>query len=248
MSLNPTAIEWVVGPDGAPGRTWNPIVGCSRGCSYCYARRIAKRFKHQCQQCHEFTPHLHPERLGDPAKRKKPTGIFVCSMGELFDPALPPVNTSAVLAAMWEVPRHRYYLLTKRPKRLVSRLGGMYAHDPWWVGTSVSTQPEADERIPQLLKMRGDGDWPVLYASVEPLLGPVVLPFCEPLGISREGVGYPATNLDWVIIGAQTGPRSPVPDPAWVQALIDQCREANVPVFLKDNLKWPETIQEMPEG
>jgi protein gp37 len=34
---------------------------------------------------------------------------------------------------------------------------------------------------------------------------------------------------------------------AWVQSLIDQARGAGVPVFLKDNLNWPEQIREWPE-
>lgn len=43
-----TKIEWVCGPDGTPGKTWNPIRGCSHapslGCQNCYAERIAGRF------------------------------------------------------------------------------------------------------------------------------------------------------------------------------------------------------------
>jgi protein gp37 len=45
-----------------------------------------------------------------------------------------------------------------------------------------------------------------------------------------------------------TGPGAKPPKPEWVQNIIDQCRDANVPVFLKDNLKWPEKIQEFPTG
>jgi protein gp37 len=37
-----TKIEWVRNPDGTPGETWNPVVGCSKvsaGCQHCYAER-----------------------------------------------------------------------------------------------------------------------------------------------------------------------------------------------------------------
>lgn len=36
--MNKTPIEWT-------DYTWNPITGCLRGCSYCYARKMAHRFK-----------------------------------------------------------------------------------------------------------------------------------------------------------------------------------------------------------
>jgi protein gp37 len=45
--LGKTSIEWTRGDDGAMGRTWNPIRGCSRvseGCRHCYAERVAARF------------------------------------------------------------------------------------------------------------------------------------------------------------------------------------------------------------
>ena len=36
--MNKTKIEWA-------DATWNPVTGCLHGCEYCYARRIAERFK-----------------------------------------------------------------------------------------------------------------------------------------------------------------------------------------------------------
>jgi protein gp37 len=39
-----TSIAWVLGPDGAPGYTWNPVAGfraVSKGCENCWAARLA---------------------------------------------------------------------------------------------------------------------------------------------------------------------------------------------------------------
>ena len=57
---------------------------------------------------------------------------------------------------------------------------------------------------------------------------------------------WPFDNLDWIIIGAQTNPYRP-PKPEWVQFIIDEARLSDIPLFLKDNLRWAETIQEWPE-
>ena len=76
------------------------------------------------------------------------------------------------------------------------------------------------------------------FISLEPLLDNVDFNVFEG--------GY--SGLGWLIIGAQTGPGAVPPKPEWVQNIIDQARAAGVPIFLKDNLNWPEKIQEWPGG
>ena len=65
--MNKTKIEWC-------DYTWNPIVGCLRGCPYCYAKKIAHRFGV------DFNPHIIPERLE--AKCPKDKIIFANSMSD----------------------------------------------------------------------------------------------------------------------------------------------------------------------
>ena len=75
-----TAIEWC-------DASWNPVVGCTKvstGCKFCYAERVSTRMGQ------EFTKvTLHPERLGIPLHWRKPRKIFVCSMSDLFQDAVP---------------------------------------------------------------------------------------------------------------------------------------------------------------
>ena len=95
------------------------------------------------------------------------------------------------------------------------------------LGTSVTCQDDAKERIPALLETTRHGG---RFVSVEPMLGPVCLtPWL------RDG------GLDWVIIGAQTGPGAPRLDIRLVAALGRQCREAGVPLFVKGNVPIVET-------
>ena len=157
--------------------TWNPVVGCTKGCDYCYARRQAKRFKKKCGLCYYFTPHLHLSRLNDPdLGRKKLARIFLGSMGELFDPDDRIITgtthrvpaRSAVTLVLQHVaghPRHTFIILTKRPDRAKE-----YDFPPnVWLLTSIENQPTADERIPQLLECKAS----VLGVSYEPAHGPV---------------------------------------------------------------------------
>lgn len=220
--MNRTKIEYL-------DFTWNVTPGCTHGCPWCWARRILKRQKHRCQACYEFRPHLHSERLDDPYRRKKPAKIGVSFTGDLFDPELYDGAADQVLSAMVQAPWHTYIILTKQPQRMVTFFSTRDPWPNWWLLTSITDQADADRRIPELLKLRGAG-W-TTGVSVEPLLGPV-----------RRRV----TQLDWVIIGAQTGPKSRKAKQQWVADLVAECNLGKVPVFVKDNVGWPQTIREFP--
>ena len=216
--------------------TWNPVVGCTKGCAYCYARRQAKRQKHNCQWCYDFVPHLHMERLQDKGLRsKKPRKVFLGSMGELFDPDMELVVrkgrhlvgpsqrvVGCVLRACAAHPQHTFQILTKRPDRAAK-----FVFPPnVWLGTSIANQADADERIPQLLECKAA----VRFVSYEPMHGPVDFTFVidkpgvrglDVLGGRKyaymgkdagkptyeEMVGHHTDTIDWLILGAETGNR-----------------------------------------
>jgi protein gp37 len=198
----------------------------------------------------QFEPWFYPERLGEPAKVRKPSRIFVCSMGDLFGDWAPLAWTAAVLnrTQRADYQHHTYIFLTKNPKRY-------QFFNPWpencWLGATITNQADAEDRIPELLK----ADAPVRFVSAEPLFGPITLNHYfmqdEFGNIGQKFVGdfeKPSNALTWLIIGAMTGPDSKAhqPDPEWIQSLIKEARVAGVPVFLKSNLKWPEKIEEYP--
>jgi protein gp37 len=233
--MNRTAIEWT-------DYTWNPVTGCwgpggtaekPNRCFYCYAEKVARRFGNVYagrgyipKGFDFFHPAFYPERLGQPAKVKKPSKIFVCSMADLFGDWVPEDWIYKVLAtAAFNAPHHTFQFLTKNPKRLKD-------FNPWpqncWIGTTVTNQADADERLPWLLQV----DASVRFVSHEPLTGSIDLLVCHK---NREVLGA-HHGIDWAILGAMTGPGAVKSESEWVQGLIDQYRAAGVPLFLKDNL------------
>ena len=83
MSSTNTAIEWT-------DKTWNPTVGCNKvspGCKHCYAETLTKRFHQNFPNGFDFT--LHPERLDEPRRWRKPSRVFVNSMSDLFHERMP---------------------------------------------------------------------------------------------------------------------------------------------------------------
>lgn len=248
--MNKTKIEWT-------DYVWNPVRGCLHNCPYCYGKRIDKRFGDG-----SFTPTFHPERLQEPLKVKKPSRIFVGSMADLFgdwdwiveDHGGLTIGIRRVLSEVFNIvnqcPQHTFIFLTKNPRGMQ----GFDFPDNCWCGTSVENQEKADERIPELLRV----DCKTLFVSYEPALGPIDFTdladgenIFATIGVTPgprgEGVEYPIEpKIKWLIIGAQTGPGAVRPHHTWISSAIQQARNANVRVFVKDNVTWPEVIREWP--
>jgi protein gp37 len=105
-----TAIEWTRGDDGAPGRTWNPVTGCTKvsaGCDRCYAERFAERFRGVAGHPYEqgFDLKLWPERLEIPLRWTKPHRVFVNSMADLWHAYVPDEFIESVLPS-WLMPNN----------------------------------------------------------------------------------------------------------------------------------------------
>lgn len=235
-------------------KVFNPITGCtpaSEGCAHCYAARMANRLRGRCgyPQDDPFRVTLHPDKLSEPRRWKKPCRIFVCSMGDLFHEDVPFVEIDRVFRVIAENPQHTFIVLTKRPERTAV----YYAHaatyfqrrgfdsgQGWplpnlWLGVTVENQERADERIPILLNTPAA----VRFVSVEPMLEKVNL------------FGYAACmpGLDWVICGCESGPSARSFDLRWARMLRDQCVDSGTPFFFKQspNPERPGKTISMPE-
>ncbi len=105
--MNKTKIEWVKNPDGAQGYVWNPVIGCKRGCSYCYAKKINNRFKY----IKDFSkPEWRPSSFHKPMP-KEPSRIFVNSMSDIC--YWEKSWLKIVLSTIIDYPQHTFIFLTK---------------------------------------------------------------------------------------------------------------------------------------
>jgi protein gp37 len=229
MTLNKTKIEWC-------DYTWNPVTGCLHGCPYCYAKKIAERFRGTKAWPNGFEPTLHPERSADPAKMKKSQTIFVCSMADLFGEWVSDLWIAQVMTACDAAPQHTYIFLTKNPKRYLT-IPGKYFKKNRWFGATVTNSYDASQRIHWLKRVPTDN----LFISFEPLLERI-----SPLDNLINTWKGPI--IKQVIVGAQTNPSVEV-TPEMMQPIGGATCPGVVPVikmFCKDSMPmWAKCRREL---
>lgn len=227
-----TAIQWC-------DTTWNPVTGCTRvseGCRNCYIERTpAFRMAGRKFVNGKTGVKLHRDRLDTPYHWKNPRMVFVNSLSDLFHEDIPDDFIEEVFTVMWGNDHHVFQILTKRPERMrdfvtghIKRWGGPekvsgdISHI--WLGVSVEDQKTADERIPILLQTPAAIRW----ISAEPLL--------EEVGIAD----YP--ELDWVVVGGESGPKARPCDLGWIRRLVYECGQSMTACFVKqlgaDPVHW----------
>jgi protein gp37 len=72
---------------------------------------------------------LHPEKLDEPLRLRKPSTIGVSLMGDLFHDDVPTRYIDDVLATMGQCPRHLFIVLTKRAERMRKVMSANLRHD-----------------------------------------------------------------------------------------------------------------------
>ncbi|MGE4484587.1 MAG: DUF5131 family protein [Oscillospiraceae bacterium] len=201
-------------------KSLNPVIGCSFGCPFCYARRMNQRFG--WIPCFE-NPQFFPERLQQLYSNKSRT-IFMDSMSDIADWQEEWVELTAT--AMSENPQHIYIFLTKRPE-----IGTYIQGDNVWNGVTITKQREVTrfDDLPDTIN---------LFMSIEPILEPICI---------TDGVNCPEWVIVGAETGNRKG--KVVPDRRWIQSIVDECRAFKIPVFLKSSLAdiWgAPLIQEYP--
>lgn len=217
MTTN-SKIEWTE-------QTWNPTVGCTKispGCKHCYAEVMAQRLQAMGVIGYEnaFKLTLLQNRLEAPLKRKKPTIYFVNSMSDVFHDKVPFEYIDRIFATIEQTPQHTYQILTKRAARMARYFATRQPPSNAWLGVSVEDRKYGLPRINHLRAV----DAKVRFLSIEPLL--------EPLG------EVDLTDIHWVIVGGESGPKARPMQKEWVEEIRIQCEENDIAFFFKQWGGW----------
>ncbi len=210
--MSKSKIEWT-------GSTWNPITGCTKysdGCTNCYAEKMANRLKNMGLKKYEnsFTLTLHYENIEDPLFMKKPQTIFVCSMSDIFHKDVPDEFILKLFEVMNKAHWHTFQVLTKRAERIKELNDSITWTKNIWLGTTVESE-KVTHRIDYL---RESGAY-IKFLSIEPLLSPI-----NDLKLK---------NIDWVIVGGESGAKARPMLKEWVVDIKNQCNTQYVPFFFK---------------
>jgi len=248
MSEN-TGIQWC-------DSTFNIAWGCTKispGCANCYAETETTRYGMdvwgpQKERRTFGLKHWHePVRWNKAAKAKDiRRRVFCSSMADVFEDHPTIIGERLrLLKLITETTALDWLLLTKRAaemRRFIDQVrrfdipsaGGSLSVDGWplpnlWLGVSVENQEAANERIPELIRTPAV----VRFLSVEPLLSKIDLRLGVYENEAKERRGTTLDGIDWVIVGGESGPGARRCEIAWIRSIVEQCKAARVPVFVK---------------
>jgi protein gp37 len=196
------------------------------------------------------------KELEQPIHWRKGRMIFVCSMGDLFHEKVPFEFIQRVFDIIKECPQHTFQTLTKRPLIMAKYITAWEDYpypENLWLGTSISTQADADKNIPILLQIPAA----VRFVSLEPMLERVDLRKLHYGYIEQKPVVYNSLEsysghegLDWLIIGCESGPNARLCSIEDIRDDVRQGQQADVPVFVKQiplNGKCSKKPEEWPD-
>lgn len=207
-----SSIEWTE-------MTWNPTTGCTKlsaGCKFCYAEVMSRRLHAMGIEKYKdgFKIRVHEDALNIPYTWRGSKVVFVNSMSDLFHPEVPFEFIQKVFEVMNNTPQHTYQVLTKRAERLYE----LHEHLNWskniWMGVSIE-----DERVIDRIDFLRETNAVTKFLSCEPLIGPLR--------------NMNLQNIDWVIVGGESGRKSRPMDEKWVWDIKFQCQEQEVLFFFK---------------
>lgn len=214
-----TKIEWTE-------CSWNPITGCTKisdGCAHCYAATLTRRLvaMHNPRYKNGFNVTVHEDLIELPKKWKAPRKIFVNSMSDIFHESVPDDIILRIFSTMNACPQHIFQVLTKRPERLAQLNDRINWTPNIWMGVTIENNKylyRADLLRKCNAKLR--------FISAEPLIG-------EINDINLE-------QIDWLIVGGESGSQARPMDISWVRALRDKAQTEKVAFFFK---QWGGTVK-----
>ncbi len=241
-----TGIEWT-------NATYNPWRGCDKvspGCAHCYMFTEQRRYGRDPS----VVVRCSPATFNAPIKKREwldlapGSLVFTCSWSDWFHEKADAWRDEA-----WEVIRQRpdltWQILTKRPERIAGHLPSWWgdadceAPDNIWLGVSIENR-----RFVSRADVLREVPAAVRFISAEPLLGPLMFDVAEGPGPEdywpydqtdhywSDGVELPEldlTDINWLIVGGESGPGHRRMDLQWARDLRDACSDSGTAFFLK---------------
>lgn len=203
----------------------NLVIGCTIGCSYCYARNNVRRF----HMTEDFSrPEYFPGKL-KLMDRKRPQNLLLTGMSDFSD--WDSEWREEVFARIARNPQHQYIFLTKRPEKIQFST----ELDNVWFGVTVTSAKEKG----RIQAMREHIRAKHYQVSFEPMF---------------DDIGeVDFTGIEWIVVGTETGRRKGKSESKteWVWNLTDQAHSRGIPVFMKEDLLpvmgEAQMIQELPQ-
>jgi len=208
------------------------------------------------------------KRDGKPWLNGLPRIVFVNDLGDGFCPDVDPQDWLTPHLDEMAASPHVWLLLTKWPHLMDQYFRNTAGEIPsnFWMGTTV-TNSHATWRIVSLMSLKLlDAS---LWLSVEPLLGELDLRnvamrkhpdgnddmldaltgrcwFRETCIAPGMHEPHPGDGISWVAAGGESGRSARPTHPDWARSIRDQCREAQIPFFWKQNGMLLHTSQMVP--
>ena len=188
--------------------------------------------------------------------------VFCASLADVFDNEVDPAWRVELMRLITRTPHLDWMVLTKRIGNAAAMLeaacqgvdGVGWQRNPLanvWLGATVVNQEEADRDIPKLLATPAR----VRFLSIEPMLGPVNLQYQLHVANTAKGwvklpwfdssdgrsagggapkyIGPSVPDVDWVIVGGESGVKARPFHVDWARSIVKQCQAAGVPVHVK---------------
>jgi protein gp37 len=232
--MGATGIEWTRGPNGEPGFTFNPWIGCTKvsaACDNCYAEVCALKMgvtwgPHGVRKPVSESAWAAVEALNRRAARLGCRfRVFCASMADVLDnhPSIPQSVRDRLYALIEATPHLDWMLLTKRPQNAKKLLPySWFMRGGWpknaWFGFTAEDGVEFRRRWAHAKQVPA----PVLFVSAEPLFESYELP-----GDARQ--------IGLFIVGGESGKISncrPTPQGAFEHMRM-QCSAMGIPFFMK---------------
>ena len=219
-------IEWTT-------HTFNPWIGCTKvspACDHCYAEAMMDtrygRVRWGAGEDRQRTSASNwalPRRWNKAAPMEgiRPF-VFCASLADVFDNEVDPAWRRDLFTLIGQTPNLVWLLLTKRIGNVL-KMTDPAACNPLLpsnvgIGATLANQEEYDRDRLKLADVARVCQPLFTFASIEPMLGPVILDKNAP---------------DWIICGGESGRGAREMDPQWARDLRDGARRFGRAFFMK---------------